>query len=124
MIVNANIAMYALRAITKGSEDYIYNPYGERSCYYQTSKGSDAGPPSCGVGHALAFLGMTSEQLWSLDFGGSYQGIDSANMPNGWYLTTYARNVFAAFQRAQDRGRSWGEALERASHIYEYPIGY
>lgn len=108
MIINANIAYYALQQITEGNEDFVYNRFG-KSCYYQVG-----GRPSCGVGKALAFLGMTSEDLIYMDQTAHLQGIRHVQLPNSWYITKYARNVFGEFQDLQDHGDSWGAALFQA----------
>lgn len=109
MIVNANIAWHALQTITDKNPDHVNNPNGEGMCFYQRN-----GEPSCGVGKALAHLGMTSDELYFMDNLSLLQGVNEVTMPDGWYLTEYARQVFAAFQSAQDNGQTWWAALEDA----------
>lgn len=122
MIVNANIAIHALTEITAGNESFIYSRGDGVHCWYEI-----AGVPSCGVGKALAYLGMSGDELTYMDNGVAL-GILTVELPSGWYLTTYARDVFTAFQEAQDTGSTWGQALEDAQARYIDPsfavIGY
>lgn len=75
------------------------------------------GLASCGVGAALAHLGVPLSTLVGLDGiqGGVGTQISDATIP-GVELTPAARSIYSAFQLAQDRGRTWGHALGLAEH--------
>lgn len=113
MIVNANIAMQALTAITNEAPEFIYNPNGARNCYYQIDD-----EPSCGVGKALAWFGMTTYELWRMDNAGDVAHMSGVELPPGWYVTDHARAILTEFQCTQDNGHTWRTALEYAHDVY------
>jgi hypothetical protein len=112
MIITATHAIYALSVIKTGREDYVNNRNGEGICSYVRDN-----KPDCGVGCALAYWGVTVEQLKAMD--NAYPtGISGVELPSGFTLTSDARTVFAEFQSLQDNGVAWGEAFIYAQHAY------
>lgn len=126
MIVNANMAIGALIRVVAGNESRVYQPvsvWNPDACNYTTMcVYQDNGKPSCGVGCGLFELGMPIELLIQMDGSGVQTAINSVAMPNGWFLTSFARQIFSGFQTMQDRnGFTWGEALERAKAVARNP---
>lgn len=101
--------------------NYIYSN-GNTNCYYSCTAGTGphiGNPPvvGCGVGAALRVLGMTLEQLRTLDLTGS-TSILSTLMPMDWSITSSARGFLAVFQDKQDTGCTWGQALAAANSAF------
>jgi hypothetical protein len=133
-------AIELLREVVEGHEDYVYQkPEGVKVCVY-TGRNNE---PSCIVGHALAKAGVPLEVLHAIDFGGAVYvnhwdkdepertTDEGEELPNGtgindsevlyWlgkndvHIDARARGIFAAAQREQDSGTTWGGAFARAT---------
>lgn len=101
--------------VDKYGEETLYEKvpldHGHPGCRYEYN-----GAPSCLVGHALVMTGAPLEVLRELDAIGAPAD----------RIYTYVKNVhpdagrvFQAAQDVQDRGGSWGEALDEARNKYE-----
>ncbi|MFC5112650.1 hypothetical protein ACFPN7_01690 [Amycolatopsis halotolerans] len=93
--------------------DYEYQRVYEGNlpvCAYQRG-----GCPSCLVGTALAYAGVTVDELRAMDAAG-FAGIGALYMGDRLpiEMTDDAVDVFQAAQTAQDIGHTWGTALKRA----------
>lgn len=113
--IDATRAIELLReVVAESGEDYRYElietGYGS-ACHYAHN-----GCPSCLVGHALHRAGMTVNQLAALD--GQDNDIATVPLPVGVELTSFAREVFAVAQDAQDIRQPWGMALSAAERAY------
>ena len=116
LIINATMAMQSLREITRDNESKVYDRVGGACLYVRD------GSPDCGVGRAMAWLGVPVSSLLSVDMGPFDGGIATAQFPDV-YLTTYARRIYTAFQEAQDNEAPWQEALSAAESAYRHPMG-
>ncbi|WP_037355444.1 hypothetical protein [Amycolatopsis orientalis] len=101
------------RAVKEKGADYLYpRTYtaGLPVCAYERN-----GKPSCLVGTALSYTGVTVEQLREMDAAG-YASFARLYMDDRLpvELTDDAVDVFQAAQTAQDIGDIWGTALEKA----------
>lgn len=120
-VIDADMAIALLeRAVQEMGADHVYqrvhgefDRIGEATmCAYQHD-----GRPSCIVGHALSYAGVTIEQLREMD-----EAADEVTSVEALYgddllpveMTDDAVTVFEAAQQAQDNGAPWGEALEAA----------
>lgn len=113
MLIDETMAMEALARVVENREDYVYRQ--KEGCYYERDNA-----PSCGVGCALADLGMSVSQLRIMDGTGSGR-IGYVILPAGWTMTSNARKIFAAFQRYQDGGIAWGKSLSYAKEVAAPP---
>lgn len=103
--------------VEKVGADHIYVlDENQRQCVYFDREGC----PSCIVGHVLAEVGVKAGQVheqWRTPYSISDMGngisINSVDV-EGVEMTEGARIVFAAAQRRQDQGSTWGEALAGA----------
>lgn len=111
IVIDAPAALSALEAevAEHGAETVYRKPDG--ICRY-----AHEGAPSCLIGHALARLGASSEQLAAMDGNApDVAAIETVVLPAGLSLTPHARRVFDAAQQDQDLGKTWREALESAT---------
>jgi hypothetical protein len=76
---------------------------------------ANLGGPRCLVGHALSLAGVGDDDLATLGDLGVRELYSDGKMPVR--LTLGALAVFDAAQRSQDRGYSWGDALDYASDV-------
>jgi hypothetical protein len=114
VIINATMAAVALSAVVEQyGEDYVY-PTWDSGCTYERN-----GSPDCGVGKALAYLGVSVDTLTYMDCAFP-TGINFVQIPDV-HITTPARAIFATFQAAQDGGFTWGLALREALDVYAHP---
>lgn len=106
----------ATEVVEEFGENYVYPKEhkvkfpdsSEPTCVYVHE-----GKPSCMVGQILHRHGVSLEELASYENRGAYSV--------AWLTTTcgeYAPSFLSAIQRRQDRGQSWGVALEQALSIY------
>lgn len=83
------------------------------------------GQPSCLIGHAMALVGISKDDLTVTDEGFTMEFNES---PLGPIITplaesgvlslhTKAEAVWQAAQDAQDAGRTWGQALAAAEEV-------
>lgn len=128
MIINATMAINALISVVTDNEQFVYRSrvrfdpvvnQDRDTCLYTFE-----GRPDCGVGQALAELGMSIGQLTAMDAYGVNTQIAYVELPDDWYLTSFARQILAGFQTMQDVRYHWGEALERAKQIYVNPSDF
>lgn len=112
-------ALELLTHQVRDHEDFEYkSPEGRRPgvCVYQFE-----GCPSCLIGKALAEAGVPLEALKHWDKRGGSTPIAIAELPEGFEMTAKARRVFASAQATQDRGDTWGQALQAAIQAaYEF----
>jgi hypothetical protein len=121
--ITADDAIRLLRETVAGKEDFIYaedersdNDYGIAECKYVKD-----GAPSCLIGQALSAFGVPVETLEDLDGFEESGSIDSDEVDEklseaGFQLAGMADGIFATAQRAQDQGKTWGDALARAEY--------
>jgi hypothetical protein len=113
--VTADQVMQTLREVVAERPDYVYEvPEGYAaetnvSCYYVHGD-----VPGCVVGHVLNRLGVPLSDLALVEGRGAYKVVD-------WFLNITdpdgvvdVEHVLSVAQSRQDRGDSWGEALEVA----------
>lgn len=118
LIINANIAIWSLQEIVRGNESKVYEHKADfGGCYYHWE-----GNPDCGVGQALALLGVPVETLAYMD-ACSPTGISEVHIPNV-YMTTFARAVYERFQTSQDIHMPWGQALQMAKDVMVSPLRF
>lgn len=106
------------RVVEERGEDFSYKPFpntnGPVTCFYERD-----GQPSCGVGLALFYAGLTAEQLAVLDAQGDDTGIDEYRTLEilsdelDVTLEPKAVGVFSRFQVSQDREEPYGAILQR-----------
>lgn len=101
------------RAVEERGEDYVYprasSPGG---CVYF----EDDGTPSCIVGHVLAYLGYTKDDIE--DFNDQSVGAVSDAAP----MDFQARWLLRDAQIRQDQGTPWGRAVSEAIASMESPL--
>lgn len=105
--------MAALHKAVEGKENYI-DPRAQTNlaCQYVLD-----GEPSCIVGVTLSLLGVSTETLEMMDnCGNPMFSADGLLVLEGSDVTmdSDARDVLIAAQNKQDRGETWGEALNAA----------
>lgn len=115
--VTASKAIEALRHVvssTPGGFDFVYTPPSDKDmCVYVRD-----GVPSCLVGQALAYLGVSIDVLEGLDTACEGKSA-SADVLAVYYLTTdTAGRVLQTAQSVQDRQEPWGKALEAAERYF------
>jgi len=101
--------MEATRAAALERPDHIANPGGQNVCvYFNPSDGT----PDCVVGHGLARLGVTLEDVANVNSYkvNSYKVIEVLERLGVGGATGWLQEV----QTQQDAGRSWGEAVRIA----------
>jgi hypothetical protein len=122
-------ALYHVVQESSNGRDTVYEPPVPEhpdKCVYAYN-----GEPSCGVGKALAVLGVPLDVLTILDTSSPLNGGPLAagsdyftwNLERkGFRLTHAAHDVLSRFQYQQDRARTWGEALDyaRSSPVISY----
>lgn len=79
----------------------------------------DQGAPSCIVGHAMVFAGVPSSDL--IEDGDVYDLAQGLTHKERLYLERGALRVMMEAQSWQDRGTTWGEALEAAERDASIP---
>lgn len=101
------------RAVAEKGADYTVD-----LCRY-----FDDGEPACIVGHVFSYVGATEGDL---HMGYDAHQVASANTAElrtidvqGVKITPKAREVLSAAQQAQDRGKTWGNALKSARKVAE-----
>lgn len=95
-----------LRAIAEKGEDYVYPLANANSaCLYF----EDDGQPSCIVGHVLHYMGESHGP----EGASAYVAVRNF----GW--SNAVREGLLKAQRAQDDGRTWGEALAEFDRAVE-----
>lgn len=123
-ITNAEV-IEMLDKVVAGREDYVYeyttiNGRENTTCMYSTPEGA----PSCIVGHLLHdnlpeyFRKVSESEYLTNDAGDVYAsaGIRVYDLPNiSEIFDTHAIEALGVAQEAQDWGRSWGKAVERAA---------
>jgi hypothetical protein len=110
------------RVVAERGADFTYEPMyvqggGSAACLYVRD-----GAPSCGIGLALSYLGLTPEQLSELDAinntGGETDihqlGVQRKLADFGIRLEEDALYVLSGFQQKQDRSAEYGVALQAA----------
>ena len=101
--------IHAMHEVVKGNEDFVYTEAGN-SCVYVNNDGS----PSCLIGHALMRCGIEAE---------FFEGINRDPLFVIEHLfSSMSESVLesmTAAQLAQDRGETWGRALEGFEHVLE-----
>jgi hypothetical protein len=123
----AYTALYHVVQESPNGRDTVYEPpvpeYPGR-CLYTYN-----GEPSCGVGKALAALGVPLNVLTILDTSSpSNNGPLAAGSDyftwnlerEGFRLTAEAHDALSRFQRLQDRACTWGEALDHVVSSARY----
>lgn len=73
--------------------------------------------PSCIVGHALYYAGVTLEALASCD-GAVQSTVAGLGQHMDIEVTTNAMVIFHTAQYAQDSGESWGRAITKARGVF------
>lgn len=107
-------------AVAERGGNFVYTPTlkNENStspgCFYARD-----GEPSCGVGLAMFNAGVPIEELekWDSDGGGYIGSVFDhyfSHPESNVDMTLEAVRVFEAFQRPQDDGAKWGDALAQA----------
>lgn len=92
------------RVVAERGADFMYK---EQHCRYQYN-----GVPSCAVGLALSYLGVTVEQLMGLDYAGENTTFKSVHtLIDGFEFTPAAVAVLARFQFSQDHRAPYGGCL-------------
>ena len=110
------------QAVEANGPDFIYEAIQTerlgrevQACRYE-----DQGAPSCGVGLALSYLGVTLEILKSLDRevkdDTSINSLETLGLLSdaGFNLEPGAVAVFSKFQGLQDYHNPWGYSLDKA----------
>jgi len=105
------------RVVAERGRDFVYtqnsSDSGKSFCSYERY-----GEPSCGVGLALSYLGLTPEQLAEMDDladAAVYsEDVRSYLFDLGFSMDEEANDVLCVFQGAQDSELPYGEALDRA----------
>lgn len=123
-LITAEKALSLLEdAVALKGREYVYEPLStmvSATCQYTRD-----GEPSCGVGYALHAAGVPIEGLAILDSLQDDTSIDSVDVRYvlrndlDFIVTDEAAEVFAAFQRFQDKQRSWGESLDEAKRYID-----
>jgi hypothetical protein len=105
------------RVVAKRGEDFMYHGVGmEESCQYVDFDG-----PSCGVGLALSYLGVSDSILSAIDddFDGRTAFHNEAvqkflRKVSNLDFDKKAVQILSTFQRFQDHGLAYGSALTYA----------
>lgn len=104
-----------VRAVAEKGENYIDTGLGGATHGYF----ADSGKPSCGVGLALSYVGMTKSLV-------STAGANMSDVPKlrskaahllPFVLTNEAVAVLEQFRKEQDHLKPWGEALAKAARV-------
>lgn len=101
------------RAVTKGGEDFVYRPVGDQSRRYGRYVYALDGKPHCIVGHALAQASVDVAQLEAMHDQRLRDLYRDGRLPVT--LSLGALIALDAAQQSQDRGRTWGAALDDAT---------
>lgn len=127
--ITPSVALELLEAVVaEAGEDHVYGVATPVCLYaeypldeydeYGGMVDRDAPPvgPGCIVGHALHMAGLPLEALAQMDNYGSITEADHREwlVAHGIDLTPEAQQVFYAAQLYQDRGCTWGHALDNA----------
>jgi len=99
-------------AVRRRGASFVYVAGQQQACLYSTGGG-----PQCLVGRALSLAGVDDEALRAMGHRGLRDLYRLGILPVRLSLGALA--VFDAAQRAQDRGYTWGDALEYAVGIGE-----
>jgi hypothetical protein len=99
-------------AVSQRGESFVYVAGRHQTCLYT----SGGGPP-CLVGRALSLAGVDDEALSTMGHRGVRDLYRLGSLPVR--LTLGALTVFDAAQRGQDRGYTWGDALDFAVGVSE-----
>jgi hypothetical protein len=117
-IITGDQALEALRkAVNFRGDGWIDPGYEDsRGCKYVRG-----GQPACIIGQALSYLGVSVEELTSMDQGFD-NVIDDDHIQGllqdmGYVLDGLALRRFVAAQYTQDGGGTWGKALAKAEAI-------
>lgn len=125
------------RAVAEKGDGYVYEKvsvgcdgYCEADCTEDHGGNcvyfDDQGEPSCILGHAFSYLGMTADDFRRVN---REAVLDTATFQ---FSNVLARNIFSAAQRAQDGfgaldpvddPKPWGEALVAAKEVYTREVG-
>lgn len=118
MTITAPQALQALKEVVAeapAGRDTVYQDRGTGGeCYYVRY-----GVPSCIVGRALHRLGVPIEVLQGLDTASMGDPIGASSLARRGVTTPDAAVVFANAQLAQDRGKTWGQALDAAQRCFD-----
>lgn len=97
------------RAVEERGRDYVY-PERDGACVYF---GPD-GKPSCGVGLALSYHGLTLEKV-----GPCNESADPGTLREDGVISADDETVtlLTAFQSRQDQGMSWGPCLDETLRL-------
>ena len=98
------------RAVKHRGAYFVYVAGQDQACLYSTGRG-----PQCLVGRALSLAGIDDNELEALGHRGVRDLYQEGLLPA--QLTLGAVAVLDAAQRGQDRGYTWGEALEYAAGV-------
>lgn len=114
MIIDKPKAIELLeRAVAEKGADYVDpgSQFGRGGCRYVRDDAC-----GCIVGHAYFYAGATIDELKEMDANPDDPGVDSLAWAEELPIETAdeAVRAFSVAQVAQDRGKTWGEALEAA----------
>lgn len=97
--------------VREQGEDFVYElPNGDGTCLYEFD-----GKASCGVGKVMEKMGVPASTLAEWDtrpVNMARELYEAGHFPEG--ITPYEAEVLDRFQKEQDRGMRYGEALEEA----------
>ncbi|MGW3992207.1 hypothetical protein ACWEF6_01845 [Amycolatopsis sp. NPDC004772] len=117
MIIDKPKAIELLeRAVAEKGADYVDpgSQWGKGGCRYVREDAC-----GCIVGHAYFYAGATLEQLKGMDNHPDDPGVATLAYDELLPVETTpdAVSAFEVAQRSQDRGESWGTALEKAKAV-------
>ena len=111
-------AIQGLRwAVAQRGADFIYRVVADSCTYTRVNDDGDL-CPDCGVGVALAHLGVPLAVLADADLSPGGSAVVTITLA-GYELEPRTRAVFAAFQLRQDQGLEWGQALTAAELVWK-----
>jgi hypothetical protein len=124
LITTAKAVELLDRALEEKGAEYIYPRHrkGDLYCVYEHNNA-----PSCIVGYALSYVGLTPADLNALDQTGKQAGgspiwnlTDILKANYGIVITEGASVVLSKAQAVQDFGHQWGVAVYRAKIEAKY----
>lgn len=101
--------------VAEEGEDFIYpmrtTEHGVIGCYYSWD-----GAPDCGVGRVLHRIGLSVDDLRTMDDMGEELGMLYSWLEQGHQIafTAGAQTLMEWFQSWQDEGVPWGKSLQQA----------
>lgn len=111
IVVTRENAIRAMTEVVKeAGVDHVYKQHIGAGCSYVYE-----GQPDCLVGRALHKLGVSIETLEAMDEDfGAFYSVVSTHLPEELDITAEAWRVLSLAQECQDRGHTWGVALDTA----------